>query len=199
MRAQQHAGRRSAQTLQDRQEVVNGDGQLPDDSASEPDWAPGVVDLHRPRFKRLFVAISTVGAPPPGVCLSLLRAVPHRHLVGQLIDIGENPLLSPWAGFAQRHGLGLTTYAPSPDESALELSEQELVLATVRGLRDPKVDAVCLLGLASCPGPIARLVHASGRPIILGVRSEFVDRALRVADVVVDLDAVEAALAEVAS
>lgn len=64
MRAQQHAGRRSAQTLQDRQECVNSNGQLPGDGAFEPDWAPADnVDLHRPRFKRLFVAISTVGAP----------------------------------------------------------------------------------------------------------------------------------------
>lgn len=152
-----------------------------------------------PKFVRLLVAISTVRAPSPEICLTLLRAVPHRHLVGQLIDIGENLLVSPWAGFAQRHGLGLTAYVPNPDESALGLSELELHLAVARGLRDRKVEAVCLLGLASSPAPIARLVHASGRALILGVRSEFVDRALRVADAVIDLDEVEAALAEVAS
>lgn len=197
MRAQQRAGRRSAQTLQDRQEFVNSDEHLPDGATSEPAWASAErVDLPGPRFKRLFVGISTVDVPGPDVCLALLRAVPHRHLVGQLIDLGENPFMSPWAGFAQRHGLGLTAYVPNPNDSALALSELELHLAAARGLRDPKVDAVLLLGLASPPAPIAKLIRASGRALILGVRSEFVDRALRVADAVVDLDAVEVALAE---
>lgn len=193
MRAQQLADRRSAQTLQDRQEFVKSDGRLPDDATSEPAWASAErVDLPSPRFKRLFVGISTVDVPGPDVCLALLRAIPHRHLVGQVIDLDENPLMSPWAGFAQRHGLGLTAYVPNPDDSGVALSELELHLAVARGLRDPKVDAALLLGISSPPTPIAKLVHASGRTLILGVRSEFVGRALRVADLVVDLDAVEA-------
>ncbi len=200
MRAQQRAGRRSTQTLLDRRELVKHISHLytngtlpggPDSSASGDTFVPANT-----RFNRLLVGISAFGATTPDACFIALRAIPRRHMVGLLVDIGENPLLSPWAGFTQRHGLDLTTYVPSPDESAFELSEHELLLGTARGLRDPKVDAVCLIGIASELGPVARLVQASGRRLILGVRSNFVDRALRVADVVIDLDAIEDLITE---
>lgn len=201
MRAQQRADRRrSAQTLRDRRKFVNICNILGVQEALQAEQGLSVpsADVMAPnaRFKRLFAAISTLGVPSPVTCNTLLRAIPHHGLVGRVIDIGEKPPLSPWTGFAQRHGLGLTAYVPDHNESALELSDQELLLGTARGLRDPKIDAVCLVGLASSPAPIARIVHASGRALILGVRSKFVERALQVADAVVDLDAVTATRSE---
>ena len=141
-----------------------------------------------PPINRLLVGISAGAVPDTLVCTAILRELPHRLAVGLVVDVRLSPLSSPWADFARRHGLDLRTYAPAGDECCSQLNDTEILLGISRRLADPKVDGVLIVGLSVATGPIARIVHDSGRPLVLGVRTPLVERALRVADAVVDID-----------
>ena len=151
-----------------------------------------------PFAKHLLVAVATDGIPNNVDLDVLVKSVPHRRRSGVICDARPFFLMghSPWFAIAHQLGLELRVHAPEPDETVAELNATTLVLALVKAMRQRRIDGALVLGYA-VPTPLARAIRESGRHVTLGVRSPHVARALRIADAVVDLDAL-AANAEVA-
>jgi hypothetical protein len=138
--------------------------------------------------KRLLVGIAASGVQDPVLCAAIVRSVPHRQLVGVVCNIGKARPAMGWIAVAQHAGLSYRAYVADPDSDAPDVEAAELQLCVARRLRDPKVDAVMLVGLVAAPGPIARAVHDSGRPLVLAVRADLAERARRCADAVIVLE-----------
>lgn len=127
-------------------------------------------------YERLLVVADEHGAPPGLDRKGVIGRIRHRHRVG--FAAGVRPagtLPSPaWITEVESLGLEAVQYAVSGGmEHARLVGAFEIVARVARALlRDMKVDVVLLLAPTVPPDPLARMIHETGRALIVADLAE---------------------------